>query len=73
MFQAPASVLSTAPVYETAVPGSLKLEPSPIWIDKLRADYAAMQIMMYPNSQPPAFDQIVDTLKALEEEINGGG
>ncbi len=59
-------------MYETAVPGSLKLQPSAIWTDELRADYAAMQIMMYPDSEPPTFDQIVETLIALEDEINCG-
>jgi hypothetical protein len=54
--------------YDFAKPGSLRLIP-PAWIlDALRRDYVAMGEMIF--GRHPSFDEIVQGLTQLEEEIN---
>jgi len=55
--------------YDTAVPGTLKLMPSEHVLRALRADYASMRNMIF--GQYPAFEDVLETLKKLEDEING--
>jgi hypothetical protein len=55
--------------YDTARPGRLRLLPSEARIDDLRADYRAMAPMMFDDS-PPAFDDILERLRQLQETIN---
>lgn len=54
--------------YEDAVPGSLKLIPGAAHLRELRRDYRSMAVMIY--GQIPDFDQIVDTVGRLEQQIN---
>ncbi len=54
--------------YETAVPGTFKLIPSPERLNALSADYRAMQDMFF---RPPSrWPDVVATLSALETRIN---
>ncbi|MBP6491676.1 MAG: nucleotidyl transferase AbiEii/AbiGii toxin family protein [Clostridia bacterium] len=57
--------------YEEAKPGTLKLIPSEGTIEALRADYDNMREMMF--GEYPTFDEIMETMKILEHEINQGG
>lgn len=54
--------------YKDAKPGSMKLLPPPHCMEALRKDYQKMQMMIYGN--PMSFDEILESLKQLEEEIN---
>ena len=54
--------------YDLAVPATLQLMPSDDWLDYLRRDYETMQVMMFGES--PSFDEIVDGLQSLEDEIH---
>jgi Nucleotidyl transferase AbiEii toxin, Type IV TA system len=54
--------------YEDAKPGTFKLLPSDDRLAELRADYRDMGQMMFAT--PPKFDDIIATLKILEDEIN---
>ncbi|MDX8413982.1 MAG: nucleotidyl transferase AbiEii/AbiGii toxin family protein [Mariprofundales bacterium] len=54
--------------YDTALPGSLKLMPSKHVLNALRSDYASMRNMIF--GQYPAFEEVLETLKELEDEIN---
>ena len=54
--------------YETAVPGTLKLIPSEHVLKTLKSDYVGMQNMFF-GAYPP-FDEMMQTLKDLEDEIN---
>jgi hypothetical protein len=54
--------------YETAVPGTLKLIPSEHVLKTLKNDYVGMQNMFF-GAYPP-FDEMMQTLKDLEDEIN---
>jgi len=54
--------------YETAVPGSLRLIPSEHVLKRLRSDYVSMQNMIF--GAYPSFDEMMRTLKGLEDEIN---
>ena len=54
--------------YDLAVPGTLRVIPSDIWIDSLRRDYDRMQVMFFGSA--PTFDDIADRLSALDTEIN---
>ena len=54
--------------YETAVPGTLKLIPSEHVLKILRSDYIGMQNMFF-GVYPP-FEEMMQTLKDLENEIN---
>lgn len=39
-------------------------------VDQLRADYRAMSGMIF--GAPPAFDAILDSIAAVEAQLNGG-
>jgi hypothetical protein len=54
--------------YPLAVPGTFKLAPAGSRIQALRQDYREMGVMIF--GEPPPFDQIVETLAALEKELN---
>jgi hypothetical protein len=54
--------------YENAVPGTLKLIPQDAHLAELRRDYRSMAVMIH--GQIPDFDQIIDTIGLLEEQIN---
>ncbi|WP_038249675.1 nucleotidyl transferase AbiEii/AbiGii toxin family protein [Ghiorsea bivora] len=54
--------------YETAVPGTLKLIPTEHVLKTLKSDYIGMQNMFF-GAYPP-FDEMIQTLKGLEDEIN---
>jgi hypothetical protein len=55
--------------YETATPGSLQLVAREDQAAPLRADYARMREMIF--GEAPAWEQIVQGLRQLEERING--
>jgi hypothetical protein len=55
-------------LYHLAKPGTLRLIPAGSRLPELRQDYQAMAAMIF--GEPPAFVQIVDSLAALEDEIN---
>ena len=57
--------------YDDAKPGSFKLMPTPINIPELKKDYRSMQIMIF--GVKPSFDDILDKLQNLENEINSIG
>jgi hypothetical protein len=54
--------------YDLAVPGSFKLVPTDDNIKNLANDYAQMQVMFFGDI--PHFDDLMDSLKHLEQEIN---
>lgn len=54
--------------YEEAKPGSLKLLPREDQISQLKTDYRQMQEMFFED--PPSFDNILEKLRTVEEEIN---
>ena len=54
--------------YDLAHPGSLRLLPPDYRKQALEADYKKMAVMIF--GEPPAFDKIMETLNALEKEIN---
>lgn len=54
--------------YDLARPGSLRSLPSEERIAALERDYRSMGVMMF--GEPPAFSTLMETLAALEEEIN---
>ena len=56
--------------YEDAKPGTFKLTPSTERVGELRRDYRDMAIMVFGDV--PAFDEIMDALRRLENEINAG-
>jgi len=53
--------------YDLVVPASLQLMPSDDWLDYLRRDYEAMQVMLFGES--PSFDEILNGIQALETGI----
>jgi len=55
--------------YDLAVPGSLRLVPGEHVLAAAEADYRAMTNMIF--GAVPTFDEIMASLKALEDEING--
>ncbi|MEI6309140.1 MAG: nucleotidyl transferase AbiEii/AbiGii toxin family protein, partial [bacterium] len=55
--------------YETAVPGSFHLVPPEKRSSSLRTDYSRMQEMIFGDAPP--WEQIVQGLQELEEQING--
>lgn len=59
---------SNAARYEEATIKNIKLLPKPEQIDDLRKDYQKMRPMFYQN--PPAFDEILQILQNLENEIH---
>ncbi len=54
--------------YELAHPGSLRLLPAEKRVAALERDYRNMGVMIF--DEPPAFNKIMGTLAALEQEIN---
>lgn len=54
--------------YEAAKPGSLRLCPPIERFDALRKDYEVMQGMMFGAS--PSFQELMDYIKQLENELN---
>lgn len=54
--------------YDEAKPGSMKLMPQESGLKILRSDYRHMQSMLYGDK--PSFDEILNTIEALENEIN---
>jgi len=54
--------------YDEAKPGTLKLIPHDKLETKLRADYQAMNEMIF--GEAPGFENVMNALKALEREIN---
>jgi hypothetical protein len=55
--------------YDLARPGSLRLVPAAERLAALERDYRNMEVMIF--GEPPAFNKIMETLAALEREING--
>ena len=55
--------------YDTARIGTLRISPHPDRIADLRIDYRKMAPMMFDNP-PPAFDEILTKIAALEQKIN---
>ncbi len=54
--------------YDLAIPGSIRLVPSPERVAPLRRDYQAMRDMYLHD--PPTFETILGTLQTLEDLIN---
>ena len=54
--------------YDLAKPGTFKLIPSAAHLIELEKDYQSMAVMLF--GKIPAFDVIIDTLRALEDQIN---
>ena len=54
--------------YKNAKPGTMKLLPPVHSLQELSSDYAKMQAMIYEDNM--SFDEILDALKKLENEIN---
>jgi len=54
--------------YELAVPGSFRLMPREERLTALERDYRNMGVMIF--GEPPAFDSIMETLAALERDMN---
>lgn len=55
--------------YETAKPGTFRLIPDQARLEELGKDYRRMKVMIFGDV--PKFEQIIHTLKTLEDEING--
>ena len=54
--------------YDLACPGSLRLLPAQHRLAALERDYRNMGVMIFGT--PPAFGKIMETLAALEKEMN---
>lgn len=54
--------------YETAVPGTLRLLPTPLRRKELESDYARMRQMIF--GEVPPLDHVFDVLGELERKIN---
>jgi hypothetical protein len=54
--------------YETARPPTLRLAPAPALAAALRSDYMQMAEMLFDAPEP--FDAILETIAALEADIN---
>lgn len=54
--------------YQEAKPGTLKLLPPAHSMTELRKDYGKMKMMIY--GAPLSFDEIMESLEKLEDEIN---
>lgn len=55
----------------TAAPGSFALAPYDEMIEQLRADYRAMQGMIFGD--PPSFEAVLGSINLLERRLNGNG
>lgn len=62
---------SAAARYDLAVPGSLKLVPSPSRRKELEDDYAKMREMLF--STPPPFEELMALLGDIERRVNTAG
>jgi hypothetical protein len=58
--------------YEACIAGEMRLAPEGSLFESLDADFGEMIKDGMFEVDPPGFEQIVDRLKALEREINGG-
>lgn len=56
--------------YEEAVPGTLRLVPPQERLGELRDDYEQMGEMIFAD--PPAFEDVIESLAVLESRINAG-
>ncbi|MBN1356920.1 nucleotidyl transferase AbiEii/AbiGii toxin family protein [bacterium] len=54
--------------YDLAVPGSFKLIPEEDVLKSLEKDYSEMRMMIF--GEIPSFDQLISSLKELENDIN---
>jgi hypothetical protein len=54
--------------YDLAKPGTMRISPPPHVRKSVESDYAAMEFMFF--GERPAFDDMMDQLAALENEIN---
>jgi hypothetical protein len=54
--------------YDLARPGSFRVMPAENRVASLERDYRDMAVMIF--GEPPAFGGIMETLTALEQEIN---
>jgi hypothetical protein len=54
--------------YQTAVPGSLKLIPTPERIPELKKDYRDMEAMIFGDK--PSFEELLQILSEIEKQIN---
>jgi len=54
--------------YDDALVGNIRLVPSDARVRAFKADYEKMDVMFF--STPPKFDEIILTLKGLEDTIN---
>lgn len=55
----------------TAAPGSFALAPHDEMIEQLRADYRAMQGMIFGN--PPSFEAVLESINVLDRRLNKNG
>jgi hypothetical protein len=55
----------------TAAPGSFALAPHDEMIEQLRADYRAMQGMIFGD--PPSFEAVLESINMLERRLNENG
>ena len=55
--------------YDTAKPGTLRLVPRDNQMSQLKNDFRQMQQMFF--EEPPSFEQIIEKLRIVEEQING--
>ena len=55
--------------YEDAKPGTFRLMPGDERLQTLRRDYRDMKLMIF--GETPDFETMMDTLKRLEDDING--
>ena len=55
--------------YDLAKFGTLKLMPALHSVERLKKDYSSMKSMIYGSY--PSFDELMDVIKNLEDEING--
>jgi len=56
--------------FETARPGTLRLVPNESRLQEWRTDYGSTEEMFMGT--PPSFDELIETLRRLEGQINGG-
>ena len=54
---------------DRATPGTFSLTPTDAMIEDLRRDYGRMTGMIIGD--PPAFDEVMQSIAALEKELNG--
>jgi hypothetical protein len=55
--------------YADAKPGTLRIVPPDARLPELEQDYRKMQEMIF--GEPPAFEQLLESLREIEREING--